>query len=101
MNSFPNILFLAAADASASAGVSWQSTADLKAGVGVIAGIIIVVAWLIALIAWFVGAATKDSNPASSKYAFFIVWMFAIGGPVVGLIFRLFVGSAATPTPTF
>jgi len=80
---------------------NWTTIQDFKAGVGKIAGIIVIVSWLLALIAWFVGAAAKDSNPAMSKYCFYIVWMFAIGGPVVVLIFTLFVGSGGTPTPTF
>ncbi|MFI5337710.1 MAG: hypothetical protein ACHQ5A_13055 [Opitutales bacterium] len=79
----------------------WSSVSDLKTGVGQIAGMLIIISWLFALIAWFVGAAAKESNPAMSKYCFYIVWMFAIGGPVVGLIFKLFAGTGAAVTPTF
>lgn len=79
----------------------WESVDSLKAGVGQIAGILIIISWLLALLAWFVGAASKESNPAMSKYCFYIVWMFAIGGPVVGLVFKLFAGDSAVVTPTF
>ena len=80
--------------------VSAWDTAGLKSGVGQIAGVLIIISWLLALLAWFVGAATKESNPAMSKYCFYIVWMFAIGGPVVGLIFKLVTGSSVI-TPSF
>jgi hypothetical protein len=81
--------------------IQMHSIQDLKAGVGQIAGIIIVVSWVVALLAWFGGAAQKDSNPAASKACFYIVWMFAIGGPVVGLVYYMFVGASGTPSPTF
>ena len=79
----------------------WSSVSDLKTGIGQIAGMLIIISWLLALIAWFVGAAAKENNPAMSKYCFYIVWMFAIGGPAVGLMFKLFAGTGATVTPTF
>ncbi len=78
-----------------------NSISDLQTWVGRIAGILIIISWLLALIAWFVGAAAKESNPAMSKYCFYIVWMFAIGGPVVGLIFKLFSSSGVVVTPSF
>lgn len=79
----------------------WDSVDSLQKGVGQIAGILIVISWLLALLAWFVGAASKESNPAMSKYCFYIVWMFAIGGPVVGLVFKLFAGDGVSVTPSF
>jgi hypothetical protein len=79
----------------------WDNVDALKQGVGKIAGILIIISWLLALLAWFVGAASKESNPAMSKYCFYIVWMFAIGGPVVGLVFKMFAGNSAAVTPTF
>ena len=81
--------------------VQWQSVQDMKNGIGTMAGILVIVSWLLALIAWYVGASTRDNNPAVSKYCFYVVWMFAIGGPVVSLVFYLFVGASGTPTPTF
>lgn len=81
--------------------VQWQSVQDMKNGIGTMAGILVIVSWLLALIAWYVGASTRENNPAVSKYCFYVVWMFAIGGPVVSLVFYLFVGASGTPTPTF
>jgi hypothetical protein len=81
--------------------VQWQSVQDMKNGIGTMAGILVIVSWLLALVAWYVGASTRDNNPAVSKYCFYVVWMFAIGGPVVSLVFYLFVGASGTPTPTF
>ncbi|HWA09503.1 MAG TPA: hypothetical protein VG838_08650 [Opitutaceae bacterium] len=81
--------------------VQWQTVQDMKNGVGTMAGILVIVSWLLALVAWYVGASTRDNNPAVSKYCFYVVWMFAIGGPVVSLVFYLFVGASGTPTPSF
>lgn len=81
--------------------VQWQTVQDMKTGIGTMAGILVIVSWLLALIAWYVGASTRENNPGVSKYCFYVVWMFAIGGPVVSLVFYLFVGASGTPTPTF
>src|ERR1700676_4162371 len=81
--------------------VQWQTVQDMKNGIGQMAGILVIVSWLLALIAWYVGASTRENNPGVSKYCFYVVWMFAIGGPVVSLVFYLFVGASGTPTPTF
>jgi hypothetical protein len=81
--------------------VNWTSVQDFKSGAGTIAGIITIVAWVLAIISWFVGVAQKEQNPGSAKFCFFLVWMFAIGVPVVSLLFYIFIGAAGTPTPNF
>jgi hypothetical protein len=91
----------AALDLSILAQTQWKSTEDLKEGIGKIAGIIIAISFLVALISYFVGAATKTTNPAASKAAFYIVWTFAIGGPVVSLIFYIFAGADSVSQPSF
>ena len=81
--------------------VQWTSVQDFKNAAGTIAGLLTIVAWVLAIIAWFVGAAQKEQNPSAAKFCFFLVWMFAIGVPVVSLLFYLFVGAEGTPTPNF
>src|ERR1700722_4003391 len=81
--------------------VNWTSVQDFKSGAGTIAGIITIVAWVLALISWFVGVAQKENNPGQAKFCFFLVWMFAIGVPVVSLLFYIFVGASGTPSPSF
>ncbi len=81
--------------------VQWQSIQDAKGGAGKIAGLIIIVSWVFALVAWFKAAAQRDNNPNSAKEGLTTVWMFAIGGPLVGLLYYIFVGASGTPTPTF
>lgn len=97
------------ADASALSGwiaplfaqVQWTSVQDFKNAAGTIAGLLTIVAWVLAIIAWFVGASQKEQNPSAAKFCFFLVWMFAIGVPVVSLLFYIFVGAEGTPTPNF
>ena len=81
--------------------VNWTSVQDFKTGAGTIAGIITIVAWVLAIISWFVGVSQKENNPGTAKFCFFLVWMFAIGVPVVSLLFYIFIGAAGTPTPSF
>lgn len=81
--------------------VNWTSVQDFKTGAGTIAAIITIVAWVLAIIAWFVGVSQKESNPGTAKYCFFLVWMFAIGVPLVSLLFYIFIGSSGTPTLNF
>lgn len=81
--------------------VNWTSVQDFKSGAGTIAGIITIVAWVLAIISWFVGVAQKENNPGTAKFCFFLVWMFAIGVPVVSLLFYIFIGANGTPTPSF
>jgi hypothetical protein len=81
--------------------VNWTSVQDFKTGAGTIAGIITIVAWVLAIISWFVGVAQKENNPGQAKFCFFLVWMFAIGVPVVSLLFYIFIGASGTPTPNF
>lgn len=81
--------------------VQWTSIQDFKNAAGTIAGLLTIVAWVLAIIAWFVGAAQKEQNPSAAKFCFFLVWMFAIGVPVVSLLFYLFVGAEGTPSPNF
>jgi len=45
--------------------------------------------------------AQKEQNPGTAKFCFFLVWMFAIGVPVVSLLFYIFIGASGTPTPSF
>ncbi len=80
---------------------TWTSVQDMKTGVGTMAGILVIVSWLLALIAWYVGASTRENNPAVSKYCFYVVWMFAVGPAVVGLVYTLLVGASGTPTPSY
>ena len=81
--------------------VNWTSVQDFKSGAGTIAGIITIVAWVLAIISWFVGVTQKENNPGTAKFCFFLVWMFAIGVPVVSLLFYIFIGASGTPTPSF
>jgi hypothetical protein len=81
--------------------VNWTSVQDFKSGAGTIAGIITIVAWVLAIISWFVGVTQKENNPGTAKFCFFLVWMFAIGVPVVSLLFYIFIGASGTPTPNF
>jgi len=81
--------------------VNWTSVQDFKTGAGTIAGIITIVAWVLAIISWFVGVTQKENNPGTAKFCFFLVWMFAIGVPVVSLLFYIFIGASGTPTPSF
>ena len=81
--------------------VQWTSVQDFKNAAGVIAGLITIVAWVLAIIAWFVGTSQKEQNPSAAKFCFFLVWMFAIGVPVVSLLFYIFIGAEGTPTPSF
>ena len=81
--------------------VNWTSVQDFKTGAGTIAGIITIVAWVLAIISWFVGVTQKENNPGAAKFCFFLVWMFAIGVPVVSLLFYIFIGASGTPTPNF
>ena len=81
--------------------VQWTSVQDFKNAAGTIAGLITIVAWVLAIIAWFVGTSQKEQNPSAAKFCFFLVWMFAIGVPVVSLLFYIFIGAEGTPSPSF
>ena len=81
--------------------VNWTSVQDFKTGAGTIAAIITIVAWVLAIISWFVGVTQKENNPGAAKFCFFLVWMFAIGVPVVSLLFYIFIGANGTPTLQF
>jgi RsiW-degrading membrane proteinase PrsW (M82 family) len=81
--------------------VQWTSVQDFKNAAGTIAGLITIVAWVLAIIAWFVGVSQKEQNPSAAKFCFFLVWMFAIGVPVVSLLFYIFIGAEGTPSPSF
>lgn len=81
--------------------VKWATAEDFKLGIGKIAGLIVMVSWLIALGVYYYGTTQRENNPAAAKGAFITTGLVAAGGPIVGLLFYMFVGESGTPTPSF